>query len=46
VRDDKPICRIETTVRNAEGEDCVVGTATTYTMPLLSAEREVMARIP
>ena len=34
VRDDKPICRLETVVRNAEGADCVVGTATTYTMPL------------
>ncbi|TLX44858.1 MaoC family dehydratase [Xanthobacter autotrophicus] len=35
VREDKPICRIETIVRNALGEPCVVGTATTYTMPLL-----------
>ena len=35
VREDKPICRLETTVRNANGETCVVGTATTYTMPLL-----------
>jgi acyl dehydratase len=34
VRDDKPICRIATTVRNAAGEDCLTGTATTYTMPL------------
>jgi len=34
VRDDKPICRLQTTVRNADSEDCVVGTATTYTMPL------------
>ena len=34
VRDDKPICRLETTVRNAAGEVCVVGTASTYTMPL------------
>jgi len=34
VRDDKPICRLETIVRNADGETCVVGTATTYTMPL------------
>jgi len=37
VRDDKPICRIETTVRNASGETCVLGTATTYTMPLKPA---------
>lgn len=36
VREDKPICRIETIVRNAMGEPCVVGTATTYTMPLLA----------
>lgn len=34
VRDDKPICKLETVVRNADGDDCVVGTATTYTMPL------------
>jgi acyl dehydratase len=34
VRDDKPICKLETVVRNASGETCVVGTATTYTMPL------------
>lgn len=34
VRDDKPICKLETTVRNADGEACVIGTATTYTMPL------------
>src|SRR5215831_12989552 len=34
VRDDKPICKLETIVRNASGETCVVGTAITYTMPL------------
>ena len=34
VRDDKPICKLETVVRNASGETCSVGTATTYTMPL------------
>jgi acyl dehydratase len=38
VRDDKPICKLETIVRNADGETCVVGTATTYTMPLLQGE--------
>jgi acyl dehydratase len=38
VRDEKPICKLETIVRNASGETCVVGTATTYTMPLLSRE--------
>jgi acyl dehydratase len=39
VRDDKPICKLETIVRKADGEDCVVGTATTYTVPLL--ERDI-----
>jgi len=34
VRDDKPICKIKTTVRNSKGEDCLTGTATVYTMPL------------
>lgn len=34
VREDKPICQIETTVRNAAGEVCVSGTATTFTVPL------------
>ena len=34
VRDDKPICKLETIVCDADGEPCVVGTATTYTMPL------------
>src|SRR5215471_17748866 len=34
VRDDKPICRLETVIRNADEETCVIGTATTYTMPL------------
>lgn len=37
VRDDKPICKLETSVRNASGEPCIVGTATTYTMPLSPA---------
>lgn len=39
VRDDKPICRLDTTIRNADGEPCVLGTATTYTMPLLAGRR-------
>ena len=38
VRDDKPICRLETIVRNSDGETCVVGTSTTYTMPLLQRD--------
>jgi acyl dehydratase len=36
VRSDKPICKLVTTIRNAQGEPCVLGTATTYTMPLLN----------
>lgn len=35
VRDDKPICKLETIICNADGQTCVAGTATTYTMPLL-----------
>lgn len=35
VRPDKPICKLITTVTNADGEVCVSGEATTYTMPLL-----------
>ena len=31
---------LETIVRNANGETCVVGTATTYTMPLRSRETD------
>lgn len=34
VRPDKPICRIATVIRNASGEVCLSGTATTYTVPL------------
>jgi acyl dehydratase len=34
VRDDKPICTLATTVRNGKGETCLIGTATTYTVPL------------
>ena len=34
VRDDKPICTLATSVRNAQGEICLVGTAVTYTVPL------------
>ena len=37
VRDDKPICKLETIVRDSAGELCVLGTAVTYTMPLLTA---------
>jgi acyl dehydratase len=31
VRDDKPICTLATSVRNASGEVCLSGTAVTYT---------------
>jgi len=34
VREDKPICTLRTTVRNAQGEICLTGAAVTYTMPL------------
>jgi acyl dehydratase len=37
VRDDKPICTLTTTVRNATGETCLSGTAVTYTVPLRRA---------
>lgn len=34
VRDDKPICTLATSVRNAAGEACLSGTAVTWTAPL------------
>ena len=34
VRDDKPICTMNTMVRNAQGDVCLSGTAVTYTVPL------------
>ena len=34
VRDDKPICKLATTISNAAGEVCLSGSATTYTVPL------------
>ncbi len=34
VRDDKPICKLATTVFNAAGETCLSGTATTYTVAI------------
>ncbi len=48
VRDDKPICRLETVVRNASGEACVIGNATTYTMPLTrsTAKGQEQGRAP
>src|SRR4029077_21082763 len=47
VRDDKQICKLKTTVRNEAGEDCVLGTATTYTMPLVDRQdRAAREEIP
>jgi acyl dehydratase len=37
VREDKPICKLETKVSNERGETCVVGTAVTFTVPLRDA---------
>ena len=34
VREDKPICTLKTIVRNAAGDICIDGTATTFTVPL------------
>lgn len=34
VREDKPICTVETVVKNQDGDVCVSGTALTYTAPL------------
>lgn len=34
VRADKPICQLKVSVVDSEGDVCVEGTATTYTMPL------------
>ena len=36
VRDDKPICKLLTTITDSAGDVCVDGTATTYTMALKS----------
>ena len=35
VRADKPICKVETSVRNGAGDVCLSGTAVVYTVPLL-----------
>lgn len=40
VREDKPICNLETTVRNGNGDLCLVGTAVTYTVPLKGKGRK------
>lgn len=47
VRDDKPICTIETSVRDASGALCLTGTATTYTVPLRRADlRDIAGASP
>lgn len=38
-RDDKPICTLNTTVRNSAGDVCLSGTATTFTVPLSATAR-------
>lgn len=38
VRDDKPICTLATTIVDAAGDVVLSGSATTYTVPLLSNE--------
>ncbi|MDX2154966.1 MAG: MaoC family dehydratase [Hyphomicrobiaceae bacterium] len=43
VRDDKPICRLETVVTNERGDVCVTGSATTYTLPLRRSEQGDMS---
>ncbi|KKB11295.1 acyl dehydratase [Devosia geojensis] len=40
VRADKPIVTLVTTVRNAAGDICLSGTATTYTVPLNVADSQ------
>ena len=35
VRKDKPICKIETSIRDEAGDVCLGGTATVYTVPLV-----------
>ncbi len=37
VRDDKPICTMQTSIRNEAGDICLSGTATVYTVPLAKA---------
>jgi acyl dehydratase len=38
VRDDKPMCTLDTTVRDSQGKICLSGIAVTYTMPLPRAQ--------
>ncbi|GGG28619.1 hypothetical protein GCM10010964_15690 [Caldovatus sediminis] len=44
VRDDKPICTLETSVRDASGAPCLTGKATTYTVPLRRADLQDISR--
>jgi acyl dehydratase len=41
VRDDKPICTLATTVRDASGAICLAGKAVTYTVPLRNRRSHV-----
>lgn len=45
VREDKPICRLETIVRNADGDICVTGVATTYTTPLIEKDGSTVRNV-
>jgi len=40
IREDKPICNLETQVSNEQGELCVSGTAVTFTVPLSETRAE------
>ena len=44
VREDSSICKLKTIVRNADGDECVVGSATTYTTPLLGGANDILPR--
>lgn len=39
VRTDKCICELETVICDGAGDECLVGTAVTYTLPLVPAEK-------
>ena len=46
VRQDKPICKLTTVVRNHKGETCLRGTATTYTAALRRSVPEPVSSPP
>jgi len=43
VRDDKPICELKTRVLDAQGKECLVGTAVVYVAPLNAPTSSAMA---